>query len=70
MAFAVAGILADKIFNPLFEPERLFVENIGAIIGVGNGRGIALIFIISGAIIVAISFFIRQDKKIKGLEDI
>jgi MFS family permease len=70
IAFAVAGLLADKIFNPLFEPEGLFVENIGAIIGVGNGRGIALIFIISGIMIVAISFFIRQDKKIKGLEDI
>lgn len=70
MAFAVAGILADKIFNPLFEPGGLFVENLGRIIGVGNGRGIALIFIISGVMIVSISFFIRQDKKIKELEDI
>lgn len=70
MAFAVAGILADKIFNPLFEPGGLFVENLGRIIGIGNGRGIALIFIISGIMIVAISFFIRQDKKINELEDI
>lgn len=55
IAFAVAGFLADKIFNPLLEPEGLLSETAGSIIGVGEGRGIALMFIISGLMISIIA---------------
>ncbi|NLO30497.1 MAG: MFS transporter [Methanosarcina mazei] len=65
IAFAVAGFLADKIFNPLLEPEALLSETAGSIIGVGEGRGIALVFIISVLLISIIALLIWKNKKIK-----
>lgn len=70
VAFAVAGFLADKIFNPLLELDGLLVETAGFIVGTGKGRGIALMFIISGLMISMIALFIWRNNKIKILEDI
>lgn len=69
IAFLVAGFLADHVFNPLLEVDGLLAGTAGSIIGVGEGRGIALMFVISGAMISVISLFIWQNNKIKGLED-
>jgi MFS family permease len=68
MAFAVAGFLADKIFNPLLELDGLLVDTAGPIIGSGEGRGIALMFIISGLMISLIALVIWQNEEIKTLE--
>ncbi len=69
IAFAVAGFLADRIFNPLLETGGLLSNPIGSLIGTGPGRGIALIFIISGAMITFISLLIWKNKTIKTLEE-
>ncbi|WP_370575895.1 MFS transporter [Methanomethylovorans sp.] len=69
MAFAVAGFLADKIFNPLLVLNGPLAETVGLIIGVGEGRGIALMFIISGSMISVVALMIRQNQKIGQLED-
>ena len=68
MAFAVAGFLADKIFNPLLEVDGLLAETAGLIAGTGENRGIALMFIISGLMISMIALLIWQNEKIKRLE--
>lgn len=68
VAFAVAGFLADKIFNPLLESDGLLVGTVGTVIGVGRGRGIALMFIISGLMISIIALFIWRNRAIKRLE--
>lgn len=68
MAFAVAGFLADKIFNPLLELDGLLVDTAGPIIGSGEGRGIALMFVISGLMISLIALVIWQNEEIKTLE--
>lgn len=68
IAFAVGGFLADKVFNPLLEPGGILEGNLGGIIGVGSGRGIALLFIISGIMISIISFFIWQNKRIRDID--
>jgi len=70
IAFAVAGFLADKIFNPLLESNGLLAETAGSIIGVGEGRGIASMFIISGLMISIIALLIWKNEKIKELENI
>ena len=70
IAFAVAGFLADKVFNPLLVLDGSLAETVGLIIGVGEGRGIALMFIISGSMICMVALLIWRNKRIKGLEDI
>ena len=67
IAFLVAGFLADHVFNPLLELDGMLAGTVGSIIGVGEGRGIALMFVISGAMTSMISLFIWQNKAIKGL---
>jgi MFS family permease len=68
IAFAVAGFLADDIFNPLLETDGLLVESVGSVIGIGAGRGIALMFIFSGLMISVIALFIWKNEMIQRLE--
>jgi MFS family permease len=48
LAYLLSGPLADHIFEPIMAQDGAFAGNIGQIIGVGDGRGIALMFIIGG----------------------
>lgn len=68
IAFFVAGFLSDKVFNPLLQTGGLLALNIGKVIGVGDTRGIGLIFIIAGIFISFTSIIIYRNKYIKKLE--
>lgn len=68
VAYALAGILADNIFNPLLLDNGLLAPTIGKVIGTGQGRGIGLLFIISGIFIVILSLVILKVKSIRMLE--
>ncbi|HKO57470.1 MAG TPA: MFS transporter [Thermoanaerobaculia bacterium] len=48
IGFCIAGPLADRVFEPLMRPNGPLAGSVGSVIGVGAGRGIALIFIVSG----------------------
>jgi hypothetical protein len=48
VGFILAGPLADRIFEPLLAKNGALAGSVGRIIGVGPGRGIALVFIIAG----------------------
>ncbi len=69
LAFAVAGFLADKIFNPLLEINGLLADSVGKFIGVGSARGIALMLVISGAMISVIALILFKNKSITLLEN-
>jgi MFS family permease len=68
IAYAIAGFLADKIFNPLFMPGGVLAVSPGNIFGVGPGRGIAFIFFISGIIVIFLSIIIYRSKSIRQLD--
>lgn len=68
IAFLVAGMLADNIFTPLLMTNGILASSIGTIIGVGETRGIGLMFILSGAAISLIAFWIYSNKYISKLE--
>ena len=68
VAFVVAGFLADKVFNPLLEVNGKLAGTVGSIIGIGEGRGIGLMLIVSGIIISFISILIFRNKLIKNLD--
>lgn len=48
VGFCIAGPLADRVFEPLLMPGGALAGSVGLVIGTGPGRGIALIFIVSG----------------------
>ena len=63
LAYLIAGPLADKIFNPLLAAHGPLAASLGQLIGVGPGRGIGLMFIIMGILIllaVLIGYFNRN----------
>jgi hypothetical protein len=52
LAYFTAGPLADKVFEPLLAVNGRLAGSAGAIIGVGPGRGIGLLFILMGGLTV------------------
>ncbi|WP_017654193.1 MFS transporter [Fortiea contorta] len=67
-AYTVAGPLADKVFEPLMTPNGLLAGSIGTIIGVGQGRGIGLMFIVMGILTVLTAMIAYQYKPLRLVE--
>jgi DHA3 family macrolide efflux protein-like MFS transporter len=49
LGYLLAGPLSDLVFEPALSAHGVLAGSIGALIGVGPGRGIALMFILLGA---------------------
>lgn len=58
-AYLIGGPLADGVFEPLLVVDGPLAGSIGQLIGVGPGRGMGLMFIVTGslAVLTAISAF-------------
>jgi MFS transporter, DHA3 family, macrolide efflux protein len=72
LAFAIAGPLADGIFEPLLQEGGALAGSVGAIIGVGMGRGMGLIFILTGLFMASsalIGLLIRPVREVEQLPD-
>jgi len=67
VAFAIAGTLADQVFNPMLQPNGALASTVGWFIGTGNGRGIGLMFMISGVLVLITSVAICRLRSIKHL---
>lgn len=67
-AYVLSGVMADYIFEPLLLDGGILSDNIGRIIGVGYGRGIGLMLIISGIGMFVATFLIGKNKNILKLE--
>ncbi|KAF5041108.1 Major Facilitator Superfamily protein [anaerobic digester metagenome] len=48
IAFASCGVIADAVFEPMFQDSGFLTNSIGRIIGIGQGRGIGFMLILSG----------------------
>jgi len=69
IAFLTAGPLADLVFEPMLrEGGLLAISLIAQIVGVGPGRGIGLIFIISGLGTIVITWLAFMNPKIRHIE--
>ncbi len=69
LAYLTAGPLADYVFEPLLKPEGALAGSIGRIIGVGEGRGIALIFILMGVLVMLMALGGYFYPRLRQLED-
>jgi len=69
LAYLLAGPLADRVFNPLLTVDGPLASGIGQILGTGPGRGIGLIFLLMGAVKVAITLIGRSNPHVRHVED-
>lgn len=69
LAFLLAGPLSDRVFEPLMAVNGALASSwIGQIIGSGDGRGTALIFIASGLFLLVTSLLAYLNPRIRNLE--
>jgi MFS family permease len=50
MGFLASGLLADRLFTPMLMPGGSLATSVGLVLGVGPGRGIALLLLVLGAL--------------------
>lgn len=55
LAFLIAGPLADQVFEPLMTGSSTMANVVGLVTGVGFGRGMGVIFVLMGAVIMIVS---------------
>ncbi|MCB9007024.1 MAG: MFS transporter [Ardenticatenaceae bacterium] len=65
----LAGPLSDYVFQPMLELDGILASTVGKIIGVGSGRGIGFLLIVTGLINLIIMFFVYAHPRIRLIED-
>lgn len=55
IAYLAAGPIADRFFNPLLLADGQLAGSVGQLIGVGPGRGIGLMFIVIGLLLILLT---------------
>jgi MFS transporter, DHA3 family, macrolide efflux protein len=68
IAYMVAGPLTDWVFEPLLAKNGALANSVGQIIGVGSGRGIALLFIILGILQVVVTLCAYNYRPLRKLD--
>ena len=68
LAYALSGVLADFVFEPLLSDNGVLSDSIGALIGTGTGRGIGFMLILSGVCIIPAAFAIGRSRSIRSLQ--
>jgi MFS transporter, DHA3 family, macrolide efflux protein len=69
LAYLVAGPLADRVFNPLLLPNGPLSDSLGRVIGVGQGRGLGLLFVVVGLLVTATAVAGYFYPRLRLLED-
>lgn len=68
LAYLVAGPLADQVFEPLLAEGGLLASNVGQVIGVGVGRGIGLLYILLGLMILLATLIAYLHPRLRQVE--
>lgn len=67
IAYGISGLLADHVFTPLLEKGGLLASSVGRVIGTGPGRGIGLMFIIAGILVIVMALITSGVRSIHTL---
>lgn len=65
-----AGILVDKIFEPLMQSLQMAMRIFNPIVGAGKGSGMAVIFLLTGILGVVLSLIYKNNVYIKKSDDL
>jgi len=70
LAYLAAGPLADQVFEPLMREGGALARTVlGSLLGTGPGRGIGLIYVLSGALLILLSALAYLHPRIRRLEE-
>jgi hypothetical protein len=69
LAYLLAGPLADGVFEPLLMPDGALADSVGQVIGTGAGRGMGLLFMVMGALVLLTSLAGSLYPRLRWLED-
>jgi surfactin synthase thioesterase subunit/MFS family permease len=69
-SYISAGLLADKVFEPIMRGNNAISGKLGPIIGLGKGRGMALMLIIAGAILFVWTIIGLKYKPLYEMDDL
>ena len=69
VAYIISGVMADYVFEPMFNKNGILVENIGIIIGTGKGRGIGFMLILSGIGMLIMAIVIWKNGEIREVSE-
>lgn len=67
VAYACSGILSDYVFEPFMNGPSAPAAVIGTVIGYGAGRGVALLVILTGILLVLVGVTAFNSKTLKTL---
>jgi hypothetical protein len=68
VAALACGPLADRVFNPLLMPGGALEHSVGRVLGVGPGRGIALLFVLVGLFVMVATAVLYLSPRVRRLE--
>lgn len=68
LAYLAAGLLADFVFTPALKEHGWLAPTLGRLVGLGPGRGIALLFALLGVAIV-LSTLLAFSSHVRKVED-
>ncbi|MBU8895095.1 MFS transporter [Corallococcus sp. H22C18031201] len=68
LASLAAGPLADHMFEPWMAPGGLLASSFGVVFGVGKGRGIALLFLFLGIVVLINVLMAWLNPRVRNVE--
>lgn len=68
-AYLIAGPLADYVFEPLMAVDGPLASSVGQVIGVGPGRGIGLMLVITGVLSMIVVVIAYSYPRLRLMED-
>lgn len=69
LSYFLAGPLADQVFEPAMAPGGVLAGVLGGWIGTGAGRGIAVMFMVSGLVLAVSALAAYGSPQIRAVED-
>jgi MFS transporter, DHA3 family, macrolide efflux protein len=70
VAYLLAGPLADGIFEPAMAPGGWLAPSAGVLIGTGEGRGIALVFLLIGLLLLLVAAVARANTTLRHIDEL